>query len=122
MIKMQKTKLGIQKSKQYGQLNASYQERLKWYQTPRWKSLRKRFLEENPYCHKCLENGEYVEANTVDHIEGHNPKEWKKTFWIGPFMALCSSHHSEKTVKEDMSKRNKRMSQTEKLAALNGIV
>ena len=121
MIKMQKSTMSVQKPKSYGQLNASYQERLKWYQSARWKITRRKFLEENPLCVKCLEEGIEQIANTVDHIDGHEYKTWKDNFWTGPFMALCSSHHSQKTTLEDMKNKPKRMTRAEKIEALNKL-
>lgn len=108
-MRMQKT-IKVQNNKQYKSLNQSYIERLKWYKTKEWQQLRFAFLKSNPCCIKCGEN-----ATVVDHRDGHNPKTWKDTFFIGPFDSYCNSCHSRKTVLEDMKNKPKRMTIQERM-------
>jgi 5-methylcytosine-specific restriction protein A len=49
---------------------------------------------------ECLKKGLYVRATDVDHIKPHRGD--KKLFWdTSNWQALCHSHHSIKTNRED---------------------
>lgn len=61
---------------------------------------REAYLNENPVCVKCREQGRLTPATNVDHVRPHN--EDPELFWDwGNYQALCQSCHSKKTAKED---------------------
>ena len=67
----------------------------RWYDSPRWRNLRKWFLSkpENMFCAICLKRGRQVVATIVDHKiphEGNYQLFWDTTNLQG----LCSSCHS----------------------------
>ena len=68
----------------------------------RWKSIRNRYLANNPYCKHCLENGRHVVAVDLDHINGRadRAEDYTETNYQG----LCKSCHSTKTAKERVRK------------------
>ena len=68
----------------------------------KWQKARKRFLQTHPLCEVCLKEGRYVKATDVDHIIPHRGNRqifWDESNW----QALCHSHHSMKTKREDSS-------------------
>lgn len=65
----------------------------------RWKRIRAAHLAVNPWCVRCLEDGEYIPATDVDHIVDH--KGDVELFYKGDLQSLCHKHHSEKTVTEN---------------------
>lgn len=70
------------------------------YNTSRWKTLRKQFLQEHPLCEKCKKNGVVNAAEVVDHIKPHEGNQilfWDEINW----QALCKCCHDKKTAKED---------------------
>ena len=65
-----------------------------------WQKARKRFLRMHPLCVRCMEEGKYVKATVVDHIEPHRGDP--KLFWDeGNWQALCKQCHDKKTMTED---------------------
>jgi len=63
----------------------------------KWKKRSKQYLKKNPLCVHCLERGETVAAEMVDHIEPH--KGDLLLFWlVSNWQGLCLSCHSTKTV------------------------
>ena len=60
-----------------------------------WRKLRARFLNQNPLCEMCKEQGRYTQATEVHHIkplsEGGTNEETN-------LMALCHSCHSRITM------------------------
>jgi len=124
-IDMQKSSVVNLKPKQLGQLNASYEERKRWYLTARWKAFRLDYLKENQHCVRCLKKGVIEPAVIVDHVKGHHigldedGNTWKDTFWTGPFQGMCWSHHSQKTALEDQKKKPKRLTATERRKLLS---
>ncbi len=67
-----------------------------WYQTARWKALRKLVLSEEPLCRISLAKGQVVPATEVDHIEPHRGSE--ALFWSREnLQGLSASEHSKKT-------------------------
>lgn len=64
----------------------------------RWRKVRKMYLNENPLCVECLNEGHITPATTVDHIEPHKG-DYNK-FWDEDNMqSLCESCHNRKTAK-----------------------
>jgi len=66
----------------------------------KWQVASKGYLATHPFCVKCLEKGEYVQAECVDHIVPH--KGDMSLFWNADnWQALCHSCHNKKTATED---------------------
>jgi 5-methylcytosine-specific restriction enzyme A len=66
----------------------------------RWQRESKAFLQEHPFCKRCLARGKTVPAVVVDHIQPHcdDPELfWDRDNWQG----LCKSDHDQKTATED---------------------
>lgn len=66
----------------------------------KWQQARKRYLQVHPLCVECMKEGRYVKATDVDHIIPHRGDQrlfWDQNNW----QALCHSHHSQKTARED---------------------
>ena len=65
-----------------------------------WQRERRKFLESNPFCVKCYEEGHITMATVVDHIVPHRGDQ--KLFWDrGNWQPLCEHHHNVKTMTED---------------------
>ena len=80
-----------------------------WYQTPRWRTERKAFLRERPFCTECQRLGRLIPANVVDHIKPHRGDEtlfWNQSNW----QPMCATCHNAKTAREDGGFGNKRRS------------
>ena len=71
------------------------------YQTKQWKALRLDYLQRNPLCVMCLEDGQITEAKVVDHIEPHRGDLVK--FYNGPFQSLCKMHHDSTKQRQERS-------------------
>ena len=69
------------------------------YQTPAWRSVRRRQLSIQPLCQACLSRGKIEAAQHVDHVF-----PWKhigkQAFLNNIFQSLCQPDHSHKTAKE----------------------
>lgn len=66
----------------------------------KWQRERRKFLESNPFCVKCYEEGHITMATVVDHIKPHRGD--RKLFWDrGNWQPLCEHHHNVKTMTED---------------------
>ncbi|SKB05146.1 HNH endonuclease [Sporosarcina newyorkensis] len=73
----------------------------------RWQQARKGYLQDNPLCVICREQGIRTAANVVDHIIPHRGDTelfWNRRNW----QPLCSSCHSRKTAMEDAGFGNRR--------------
>lgn len=69
----------------------------------KWQRERRKFLESNPFCVKCYEEGHITMATVVDHIVPHRGDQ--KLFWDrGNWQPLCEHHHNVKTMTEDRFK------------------
>ena len=65
-----------------------------------WRKARKRYLAANPICVECEREGKLTASTEVDHIiphQGDMDLFWDEDNW----QALCKSHHSAKTARED---------------------
>ena len=66
----------------------------------KWQRERRKFLDSNPFCVKCYEEGHITMATVVDHIKPHRGDQ--KLFWDrGNWQPLCEHHHNVKTMTED---------------------
>lgn len=66
------------------------------YNMPAWKKASKAHLRAKPLCAECERQGNYKEAQCVDHIEPHNGdmnKFWNTENW----QSLCNRCHAIKT-------------------------
>ncbi len=66
----------------------------------RWRSVRKQFLQEHPFCIRCQQNNKLTPATVVDHMIPHRGDQvlfWDKTNW----QPLCKQCHDKKTMTED---------------------
>lgn len=70
----------------------------KFYNTARWKQIRRVQLSRQPWCEDCLKEDHYVPATDVHHKHRHQGDPTK--FFGGPFESLCHSCHSRKTAEE----------------------
>ena len=69
----------------------------------KWQRERRKFLESNPFCVKCYEEGHITMATVVDHIIPHRGDQ--KLFWDRlNWQPLCEYHHNTKTMIEDRFK------------------
>ena len=67
-----------------------------------WQKARKRYLLAHPLCIRCMEQGRYVKATVIDHIEPHRGDPilfWDEENW----QALCKHCHDRKTRMEDQT-------------------
>lgn len=65
-----------------------------------WRRARIGYLARHPVCVECDKIGLVVGATEVDHIIAH--KGDKELFWDSKnWQALCKSHHSRKTAREN---------------------
>lgn len=69
-----------------------------FYNTPRWREKRKRYLQQHPFCVECLKGGTYVKATMVDHIIPI--KQGGSMFDDDNLQGLCWSCHSRKSIQE----------------------
>lgn len=82
----------------------------------RWDKARRLFLQANPLCVMCHQQGRTAAATVVDHITPHRLKEAlksgdketiakaQKLFWDSSnWQGLCTSHHN--STKQKMEKR-----------------
>lgn len=69
------------------------------YDTSQWKRLRKLYLSLHPLCEVCSKMDKVTPATQVDHVIAIN--EGGEPFALDNLMALCSHHHSRKTVLRD---------------------
>ena len=68
----------------------------------KWQRERRKFLDSNPFCVKCYEEGHLTKATVVDHIKPHRGDQ--KLFWDrGNWQALCKRCHDRKTLTEDIN-------------------
>lgn len=66
----------------------------------KWKQARRAYLVQHPYCVKCRERGELIEATVVDHIIPHK-QDWKLFWDRNNWQPLCEPHHNSLKAKEE---------------------
>ena len=70
-----------------------------FYNSKRWRSLRKFFIKKNPICVTCKRNNEIVSAKIVDHIisisQGGSPIDLKN------LQSLCEKCHNGSLLLKD---------------------
>jgi hypothetical protein len=67
----------------------------KWYRHRKWKRIRRRQLDREPFCAVCWEQLHVVVlAVIVDHIIPHEG-DWTR-FITGKLRSLCFQHHEER--------------------------
>jgi len=67
----------------------------------RWRKAKKKYLEAQPLCVRCMQVGALTRATVVDHIIPHRGDMilfWDETNW----QPLCTRCHNRKTRVEDM--------------------
>ena len=70
-----------------------------FYETWRWRQVRRLFLQEHPLCVHCQRDGRTEAATEVDHVIPHRGDE--RLFWDDAnWQALCKPCHSRKTLAE----------------------
>lgn len=69
-----------------------------FYNTPRWREIRKIKLTNSPFCEECKKNGTIVKATMVDHILAI--KQGGSAYDLNNLQSLCWSCHSRKSVLE----------------------
>ena len=75
----------------------------KLYDSGRWRRMRLVHLRQYPLCVECEKEGKLVSASQVDHITPHNGDR-RLMFDSNNFQSLCASHHSAKTMRDNMRK------------------
>jgi len=71
----------------------------KRYQSPAWRSIRRRQLSIQPLCQSCLTRGHVSSAEHVDHLFPWNVVGGE-SFLLNIFQSLCQPCHSHKTALE----------------------
>jgi 5-methylcytosine-specific restriction endonuclease McrA len=79
-----------------GKDNMAMRETDSIYQTPAWKTLRRRQLSIQPLCQACLSRGKIEVAEHVDHLFAWK-HVGKHAFLRNIFQSLCHADHSHKT-------------------------
>jgi 5-methylcytosine-specific restriction protein A len=85
---------------------ADYRERCRLYLTARWRKARAAFLDANPNCETCLDQGTLTPATVVDHRDGHAFDDWRDRFWNpAGWQAMCQRCHAAKSAREGVERR-----------------
>lgn len=71
----------------------------KMYQSARWKTRRRLFLKQNPFCVECKKENRLVFAEICDHIAPHKG-DWRLFIDNDNLQPLCKFHHGLKSQKE----------------------
>lgn len=77
------------------------------YRTARWQATRKRQLDKEPLCWRCMKRGQTVAATVCNHTNGHPEGETEAQWWAGPFDSQCSGCHSSAQAREERGKGEK---------------
>jgi 5-methylcytosine-specific restriction protein A len=83
----------------HGGIEYTAREKDSFYQTPAWRTVRRRQLSIQPLCEACLSRGRIEQAAHVDHVF-----PWRHigqhAFLSNIFQSLCHADHSHKTALE----------------------
>lgn len=76
----------------------------KWYDWGSWKRARAECLKNNPVCVRCLQDGRYTIADTVNHIRPHRGN-W--SLFIDPenHESVCKQCHDTIIQREEWASR-----------------
>lgn len=89
----------INKGKKPASKSVNRAERIKVYNTSRWKKLRLAKLMKDPLCEMCLQKGITTAATQAHHIDSFMNYEdlirKDKAFNYNNLMSLCTKCHSE---------------------------
>ncbi|WP_057745739.1 HNH endonuclease [Liquorilactobacillus capillatus] len=77
-----------------------------FYHSAAWRRLSRRFLENNPVCVKCYEDGVIRKADVVDHVQ-EVKDNWSRRLDESNLQALCNVHHNAKTRNERKKREQK---------------
>ena len=84
-------------------------ERMKVYNTQRWRDLRALKLARSPLCEVCLNADRTKAAEHVDHIDSFTKYTGDartcKAYDYGNLQSICAECHARKTIKEHRGAR-----------------
>jgi 5-methylcytosine-specific restriction enzyme A len=82
------------------------------YTTRQWERVRRQKMMRDPLCEACLQVGEIVPAEVVDHRtpitkEGREKRSAAEAFpHLDGLASLCANHHNAKTRAEQLGEKN----------------
>lgn len=71
-----------------------------------WRKLRAEFIAANPLCVDCLDQGRVTPTEEVDHVVSIRQRPDLRLVWSN-LRALCRTHHSGRTAREQGFNRGK---------------
>lgn len=77
----------------YDSDESKYQQ---FYKSSAWRKLSRRFLESNPVCVQCYQDGVIRKADVVDHVI-EIKDDWSRRLDESNLQCLCLQHHNRKT-------------------------
>lgn len=77
----------------YDSDESKYQQ---FYKSSAWRKLSRRFLESNPVCVQCYQDGVIRKADVVDHVI-EIKDDWSRRLDESNLQPLCYRHHNRKT-------------------------
>ncbi|VDH11635.1 Prophage Lp3 protein 12 [Lactiplantibacillus plantarum] len=79
-----------------------------FYKSSAWRKLSRRFLESNPVCVQCYQDGVIRKADVVDHVI-EIKDDWSRRLDESNLQPLCYRHHNRKTglVREQRKQQTK---------------
>lgn len=101
----------LPQTREAGKREAAAQQRArpegKWYNSTRWKELRKLILSRDPYCVRCAGEGRVTPSDTVNHRTPH--KSDYDRFWdVENLEGVCKSCHSGPIQSEERAAQKRR--------------
>jgi len=75
-----------------------------FYNSSRWRKLRKRYITQNPLCEVCQRDGVISNADVVDHIKPSRLFDELKES-LENLQSLCTRHHNIKSQIESFIKK-----------------